>query len=53
MRHLDAPVLEFDRVDFSYDRHSVLAGISLKIHAGEFTAVVGPNGAGKTTLVQL
>ncbi|WP_175460222.1 metal ABC transporter ATP-binding protein [Arthrobacter subterraneus] len=53
MNKTDTPVLEFERVGFSYGRQPVLTGISLTIAAGEFIAVVGPNGAGKTTLVRL
>lgn len=47
------PVLEFDRVHYSYGRHPVLTDVSLRLEPGTFTAVVGPNGAGKTTLARL
>src|SRR5438067_570990 len=47
--------IEFDRVNFSYDRGSeqVLRDLSLKIEPGQLAALVGPTGAGKTTIVSL
>jgi energy-coupling factor transporter ATP-binding protein EcfA2 len=47
-------ILEVDSVSFSYpDGPRVLDQMSLKIHAGEFIAIVGQNGSGKTTLAKM
>lgn len=40
-------------LSFSYNRYEVLKEVSLKVHKGEFIAVIGPNGGGKTTLLKL
>src|SRR5437867_3127740 len=47
--------IEFDRVNFSYDRGSeqVLRDLNLEIEPGQLAALVGPTGAGKTTIVSL
>jgi iron complex transport system ATP-binding protein len=42
-----------ERLDFSYGRTSVLAGLDLAIGTGSITGILGPNGSGKTTLVRL
>ena len=47
------PALEFDQVTFGYGRVPVLREVSLRIHPGEFYAIVGDNGSGKTTLMKL
>ncbi len=49
------PVIEFDRVSFSYGDTAdvVLKDVSLAIDRGERVAFVGESGGGKTTLVNL
>jgi len=50
--HLETQ-LRLENIHFSYGEIPILAGLSLDILAGTFTAIVGPSGAGKTTLVDL
>lgn len=45
------PIIRVRDLSVKRGRTTVLHGIDLDVHAGEFLAVVGPNGAGKTTLV--
>lgn len=45
--------IEFKNVSFSYNNHSVLKDINLKIPQNSLTAFVGPSGSGKTTMTNL
>ncbi|MFZ5979283.1 MAG: metal ABC transporter ATP-binding protein [Candidatus Zixiibacteriota bacterium] len=47
------PVIQLEKVSFTYDRTAVLADVNLEIGAKEFIWIVGPNGGGKTTLLKL
>lgn len=51
----DGYSVELDDVWFRYedDLPDVLKGISLKVHKGEFYAILGGNGAGKSTTLSL
>lgn len=47
--------IEFDDVSFRYraEQNDVLKGVSARIRAGEYVALVGTSGVGKTTLCHL
>jgi ATP-binding cassette subfamily B protein len=45
--------IEFNNVDFSYEKRKILNDINLKIPEKTTTAIVGPSGSGKTTLCNL
>ena len=47
-----ALALDIRNLSKSYDR-PVVAGLDLKVRAGEFYALLGPNGAGKTTILRM
>lgn len=48
------PKIEFDHVDFSYEKDEpLITDFNLKAPAGQTVAIVGPTGAGKTTIINL
>jgi branched-chain amino acid transport system ATP-binding protein len=44
-------LLEIERFSVHYGRVAAVDDVSMRVGAGEVTAVIGPNGAGKTSLV--
>ncbi len=47
------PLLVLDDAHLVRDGSVILDGLSLRIEAGQHTAILGPNGAGKSSLVRL
>jgi len=48
-----AHTVQFDKVNFGYDRDMVLKDVNLEVKKGEILALVGMSGGGKSSLVSL
>jgi len=49
---MNDPVITLESLAIGYDGQVVLAGISLAVARGSFTAILGANGSGKSTLLK-
>ena len=49
----ETTILEISNLQKSFGNHKVLRNINLKVHKGEFIAIVGKSGCGKSTLLRL
>jgi sulfonate transport system ATP-binding protein len=49
----ETAILEISNLQKSFGNHKVLRNINLKVHKGEFIAIVGKSGCGKSTLLRL
>lgn len=50
---VDEPLIELDRATVVRGESTVLHALSLRIVAGQHTALLGPNGCGKSTFIKL
>jgi ABC-type Mn2+/Zn2+ transport system ATPase subunit len=50
--HMGDALISFQDVALGYDGVSILEGLVLDVHRGDFIALVGPNGCGKSTILK-
>jgi len=53
LKSMKKPLVEIEKVSFSYNGEKVLEDVSLKLFPGDFCALIGPNGSGKSTLLKI
>jgi spermidine/putrescine transport system ATP-binding protein len=49
----EAPLLEIEEIEKSFDGNQVLRGVSLSVSKAEFMTFLGPSGCGKTTTLRI
>lgn len=50
---MNSKILEFENVNFKYDKALVLNDVNFSLEKGDFLGIIGENGTGKTTLMKL
>src|SRR5512143_4163111 len=53
MSSVSRPILELDRVAFSYGDRSFIRDLSFPVREGDFIGLLGSNGSGKSTIMKL
>ncbi len=53
MSSVSRPILELDRVAFSYGEGSFIKDLSFTVREGDFIGLLGANGSGKSTILKL
>ncbi len=51
--HAAGAEIQFDQINFTYEKKQVLDGINFTVKPGQLVALVGASGSGKTTLTHL
>lgn len=46
-------LFDLEDINFRYGTELILDSVSLKVHRGDFLALLGPNGSGKSTLIRV
>ncbi|PWU22935.1 zinc ABC transporter ATP-binding protein [Candidatus Cerribacteria bacterium 'Amazon FNV 2010 28 9'] len=46
-------IIKLENISFQYGETSIIEGVNLSIHDGDYLGIIGPNGGGKTTLLKI